>query len=58
MRILVAHASKRGGTEGLARMLAIELASLGHEVDVLPARDIDQIDYDVVIVGGALYLYR
>lgn len=59
MRLLVAYASKMGGTEGLAEMLGGELRELGHEVDVRPARRVKQVgDFDAVIVGGALYIFR
>jgi menaquinone-dependent protoporphyrinogen oxidase len=56
VRVLVVHASTRGGTAGLARMVAESLANHGANVDVGEARDVDDLDgYDAVIVGGALY---
>lgn len=59
MRALVAYGSKRGGTAGLAEMLGSDLAENGFEVDVVEARDVKGVsDYDVVIVGGALYANR
>ena len=59
MRVLVTYGSSRGGTEGLARMVADGLREYGLDVDVLPpkrARDVT--GYDAVIVGGALYAFR
>jgi len=59
MRILVAYASKMGGTEGLARAVGDGLADAGHVVDVASvdsARDLT--GYDAVIVGSALYVFR
>ena len=59
MRILVAYASRAGGTEGLAVMLGVDLKEFGHEVGVVPAREVREVDsYDAVIVGGAVYTFR
>jgi menaquinone-dependent protoporphyrinogen oxidase len=59
MRILIAFGSARGGTEGLARMLADDLRAEDLDVDVLPAdKRADLSSYDAVIVGGALYAFR
>jgi menaquinone-dependent protoporphyrinogen oxidase len=59
VRVLIAYASKMGGTRGLAEMLGGELARLGHEADVRPASRVESItDYDAVIAGGALYVWR
>jgi menaquinone-dependent protoporphyrinogen oxidase len=59
MLVLVTYGSKRGGTEGLAHMIAGGLRECGLTVDVLPpakARDIS--GYDAVVVGGALYAFH
>ncbi len=59
MRVLVAFGSARGGTEGLAEMVASELRDRDITVDVLPAAQVRRLDdYDAVIVGGALYAFR
>jgi menaquinone-dependent protoporphyrinogen oxidase len=59
MRILVTFGSKRGGTEGLAQMVASGLREEGFAADVLPAGQVRQLDgYEAVIVGGALYAFR
>jgi menaquinone-dependent protoporphyrinogen oxidase len=57
--VLVVYGSKRGGTEGLAEMVAGELRDQHFEVEIAPARQAPRVeDYDAVIVGGALYASR
>jgi menaquinone-dependent protoporphyrinogen oxidase len=59
MNVLVTHASKMGGTADLADLLAKDLRDLGLAAEVHPtflAGDPD--DYDVVVVGSALYMNR
>jgi len=59
MRILITWGSKRGGTEGIARMLAEDLSARGVIVETHPARrSLDVRGFDGVIVGGALYANR
>ncbi len=59
MRILVTYGSTRGGTQGLAEMVADDLRAEGFDVDVRPPRQVRRLDgYDAVIVGGALYAFR
>jgi menaquinone-dependent protoporphyrinogen oxidase len=59
MSILVAYGSKRGGTEGLANMVADALREERFAVEVAPARTVRAVrDYEAVIVGGALYAFR
>ena len=59
MRSLVAYGSKMGGTQGLAEMVAAALKDEGFEVKLAPAGTVDTVDnYDVVVVGGALYAMR
>jgi menaquinone-dependent protoporphyrinogen oxidase len=59
MRILVTYGSTRGGTQGLAEMVAEDLRAEGFDVDLLPPRQVQRLDgYDAVIVGGALYAFR
>ena len=59
MRVLITFASSRGGTQGLAEMVAEDLREEGFDVDVLPPRRLKRLDgYDAVIVGGALYASR
>jgi len=57
--MLVTCGSKRGGTQGLAVMLAGALRREGFEVEVVLPKDVRSLEpYDVVIVGGALYAMR
>ena len=59
MSILIVYASKRGGTEGLARMVAHALGNEGLTTVVAPCSEPPPLDgFDVVIVGGALYASR
>jgi menaquinone-dependent protoporphyrinogen oxidase len=59
MRILVTYGSKRGGTQGLAEMVADDLRAEGFDVDLLPPRRVRRLDgYDAIVVGGALYMSR
>ncbi len=59
MRVLITFGSKRGGTEGLAQMVADGLRAEDISVDVVPADQDKELDgYDAVIVGGALYATR
>lgn len=59
MRVLITWGSKRGGTEGLARMIGKELVAQGVEVELAAAHDaVSPKGFDAVIVGGALYANR
>jgi menaquinone-dependent protoporphyrinogen oxidase len=60
MKALVVYGSKRGGTEGLARMVGQALTEQGIDATVrsAAARAPDVASYDVVVVGGALYARR
>jgi menaquinone-dependent protoporphyrinogen oxidase len=61
MRVLVTWGSKRGGTEGIARVIAETLEQEGLEVHAMPpkqARRVRGLGFDAVIVGGALYANR
>jgi menaquinone-dependent protoporphyrinogen oxidase len=56
MRVLVVYGSKRGGTAGLAEMVARTLRTDAVHVDLVPALAVpDLASYDAVIVGGSLY---
>ncbi len=59
MRILVAFGSKRGGTEGIARIIGNTLADWDVEVEVTtPEMAGPLTDYDAAIIGGSLYAGR
>ena len=59
MVVLVAYGSKRGGTKGLAEMLATDLEAEGMEVEVRDAGEVKSVaDYDAVVIGGSLYMFR
>lgn len=58
-RVLVTWGSKRGGTEGIGRIIADELARHGFDVVSMPAHDVRTLEgFDAVVVGGALYAFR
>lgn len=57
MRVLVTYGSTRGGTEEIARWVSEELRTAGLAVDLAPASAVRDVGaFDVVIVGGALYM--
>lgn len=61
MRVLITWGSKRGGTEGIARMLGDAFRAQGIDVDLVPAAQSSRVSWekiDAVIVGGALYANR
>ncbi|MGF1466417.1 MAG: flavodoxin domain-containing protein [Sandaracinaceae bacterium] len=59
MRVLVTWGSKRGGTEGIGRIVAETLRAEGFDVDDAPVDEIGSVGaYDAAIVGGALYASR
>jgi menaquinone-dependent protoporphyrinogen oxidase len=59
MRILITWGSKRGGTEGIARMIGEALEQEGLRVNVLPPDEAARArDFDAAVVGGALYANR
>jgi len=59
MRVLVTWSSKRGGTEGIGRIVAEALGARGFDVVARPAAQLQRLDtFDAVIVGGALYANR
>jgi len=58
-RVLVTWGSKRGGTAGLAQIVAESLRDAGFEVTAAPAQKVRGLEgYGAVIVGGALYANR
>ena len=58
-RVLVAHASKYGSVEEVARYIGAVLRDGGASCDVVSARDAaDLADYDLVVLGSGLYMGR
>lgn len=59
MRVLVTYGTKRGGTAGIAEMLARALQDEGLQADVRMPDEVQSVtDYDAVVVGGSLYGMR
>lgn len=59
MRILVAFASRYGGTLGIAEAIGRSLEDAGHDVDVLPVADADDLGrYDAFVLGSGVYVGR
>src|SRR6266700_5866579 len=59
MKILIAYASKHGSTREVADVIAAELEPSGLEVEVRPARAVeDPGAYDAVVLGAPLYMGR
>lgn len=57
MRILVAYASKMGGTKSLAKWLGQDLKAKGFNVHVLKTSEVRDVRvYDAVIVGSSIYV--
>ncbi|TDD61481.1 hypothetical protein E1263_07185 [Kribbella antibiotica] len=58
-KVLVAYASRMGGTAGIAEAIGQTLRRSGHDVDVIDAGDVtDTTPYGAVVVGSAIYLGR
>ena len=57
--ILVAYATRYGSTQEVAEQIAATLCECGLQVDLRPAREVRTLDeYDAVVLGAALYIYR
>jgi menaquinone-dependent protoporphyrinogen oxidase len=57
--VLIAYATKKGSTRGVAESIAARLARQDVRVVVQPARDrVDLRTFDAVVLGGALYMGR
>jgi menaquinone-dependent protoporphyrinogen oxidase len=59
MRILVAVASKHGGTDTIAERITETLRDEGFEVDQRSPKDVaDVASYDAAVIGSAVYVGR
>jgi len=58
-RVLIAYASKKGSTREVAQAVADRLEADGLRTVVQPASDrVDLLNFDAVVIGGALYMGR
>ena len=56
-RILVAYASRKGSTAGIAQAIGKELVSAGHTVDVIEMKTVTTVvGYNAVVIGAPLYI--
>ena len=59
MKVLVAHASKRGSTAEIAEAVAGALRQSGLEVECVPAAEVESlVGFDAVVLGSAVYMKR
>ncbi|HEX8035706.1 MAG TPA: flavodoxin domain-containing protein [Ktedonobacterales bacterium] len=57
MSILVAYATKRGATQGIAERIAEKLAASGQPAQARPAQSVrDLTGYDAFVIGSAAYM--
>jgi menaquinone-dependent protoporphyrinogen oxidase len=55
-QVLVAYASKKGSTAGIAEAVAKELRSAGHTADVAEMGTVSSLEgYDAVVIGAPVY---
>jgi Flavodoxin domain len=55
VKVLVAYGTERGSTGEIADAIGLELREMGLDVDVMPAREVPNVEpYDAVVLGGAL----
>ncbi len=55
-RVLVAYASKKGSTAGIARAIGKELQSQGLDVDIAEMKAVSSLErYDSIILGAPVY---
>jgi menaquinone-dependent protoporphyrinogen oxidase len=59
MRVLVAAASRHGGTTEIAEAIATGLINRGLEADAVPMARVTTVnEYDAVVLGSAVYMGR
>jgi len=57
MKILLAVASRHGGTRGIGEWIRDTFCAAGHDVALFEPDEIDSLDgYDAVVIGSAVYL--
>lgn len=56
MRILVTASGRYGSTQEIAEVIGRIIKGHGHDVDVVPAPEVEDVaGYDAAVVGGAMY---
>ncbi|MFD6059355.1 MULTISPECIES: flavodoxin domain-containing protein [Rhodococcus] len=56
MKVLVAYATAKGSTRGIAERLGSCIEGFGQEVDVRAAADVSHVhSYDVIVLGSAIH---
>ncbi len=59
MRVLVAYATKKGSTAGIAQAIGEELNGMGLQAEVHAVKEVrDVTPYDAVLLGSAIYIFR
>lgn len=60
MRVLVLYATTEGQTEKIARFVAGQVATNGHQVEVFNLNDIQPLldEYDLVIIGASVHMMK
>src|SRR6185503_10360765 len=56
MKVLVAYASKHGGTAEIAEAIAAQLRERGLDVDERPVAEATLGDHDAVVLGSAVFV--
>jgi len=55
--ILVAYASRKGSTAGIAQAIGRELQSAGHSIDVIEMKTVSTLEgWDAVVAGAPVYM--
>lgn len=59
MRVLVAYASKYGGTKGIAERIVQKLNASGDEAALAPVASVKSVEgYDAYVIGSAVYMFH
>jgi menaquinone-dependent protoporphyrinogen oxidase len=54
--VLVAYASRLGGTKGIAEAIGVDLQHRGHDVTVQPVTDVPSVEaFDAVVLGSGVF---
>jgi menaquinone-dependent protoporphyrinogen oxidase len=59
MNVLVAYATRHGGTRGIAERIAERLTDVGLSAEVLDIHNVHDVDgYDAFVIGSAAYMFH